>query len=220
MSTFRKAAREAVIFMLLSRVVAVLVSFVFLEKRSIASIKAEAAQSVFAIDAAQEPAGFRPVNSVLVPLTNGVQLYVTDCSQAHPNDISAGPVPKTGRYSPSDIDAAPAQHAPGAKPLFDMSKAQPIQAVPPIPPGATNGSDCVYFDEEPWVHYGGHRDPVHLGSPVQVVIEKDYWRAYAKAKGQHRTENMMTAAVLSLWGFPSGIVVWLFYRLVRFAVKG
>ncbi len=52
MSTFRKTAREAVIFMLLGPVVAVLVSFVFLEKRSIASIKAEAAQSVFAIDAA------------------------------------------------------------------------------------------------------------------------------------------------------------------------
>jgi hypothetical protein len=90
----------------------------------------------------------------------------------------------------------------------------------PIPPGATNGVDCVYFDEEPWVRYGGHRDSVRLGSPAQVAIEKDYWLAYAKAKSQHRTENMMAAAVLSLWGFPAGIMVWLFYRLVRFAVKG
>jgi len=101
-----------------------------------------------------------------------------------------------------------------------MSKAQPIQAVPRIPPGATNGSDCVYFDEEPWVRYGGYREPVHLGGPAQVAIEKEYWQAYAKAKGHHRIENMMAAAGLSLWGFPAGIIVWLFYRLVRFAQKG
>jgi hypothetical protein len=86
MSTFRKTAREAVIFMLLGPVVAVLVCFMFLQKRSIANIKAEATQSVFAIDAAQEPVGFTPVNSVLVPLTNGMQLNVTDCAQAHPID--------------------------------------------------------------------------------------------------------------------------------------
>jgi hypothetical protein len=217
MSTVRKLAREAVIFMLLGPVVAAFVPFVLLEKRSIPSIKSEAAQSVFAIDAAQEPPGFTPVNSVLVPLTNGMHLYVTDCAQAHPRLV-----PKIGQYSPSDIDTAPAQPGPAAKPLFDMTKAQPIQAVPPvqtIAPGTTNGSDCVYFDAEPWVRYGGHRDPVRLGSPVQIAIEKEYWQAYAKAS-QHRTENMMAAAVLSLWGFPGGLLLWVFYRLVRFAVKG
>ena len=32
--------------------------------------------------------------------------------------------------------------------------------------------------------------------------------------------NAIIAAVIGLWGFPGGFGVWLFYRLVRFAIKG
>ena len=195
MSTFRKTAREAVIFMLLGPVVAVLVSFVFLEKRTIASIKAEAAQSVFAIDAVQEPAGFTPVNSVLVPLTNGVKLYVTDCNQAHQLDWFE-------------------QNAPNKS--GNVTKAQTTVRVP----AGAHGGDCVYFANDPFRQYGGFLTSVPLGEENQVAIEKDYWLAFAKAKSQHRTENMVAAAVLSLWGFPGGLILWVFYRLVRFAVKG
>ena len=211
MSTFRKTAREAVIFMLLGPVVAVLVFFVFLQKRSIASIKAEATQSVFAIDAAQEPVGFTPVNSVLVSLTNGMQLYVTDCAQAHPWVVSSVPLDS----KPTDLPA-------GLKPLPPVDSGS--MRFERIPPGATNGSDCVYFSlddrDEKFRQLGGRMVSVRLGDENQIAIEKDYWLAYAKAKSQHRTENAIAAAFLSLWGFPAGIIVWLFYRLVRFAVKG
>jgi hypothetical protein len=48
MGTFRKLALEAVIFMLLGPVVAALVAFVFVERRSIADVKADAAKVVSA----------------------------------------------------------------------------------------------------------------------------------------------------------------------------
>jgi hypothetical protein len=91
-----------------------------------------------------------------------------------------------------------------------------------VRPGA-HGGDCVYFTDpfrDEAAEYGGHMAEAVLGDENQIAIEKDYWQAYAKAKRQHRTENMVAAAMLSLWGFPAGIIVWLFYRLIRFAVKG
>src|SRR6266849_2446943 len=141
MSTFRKTAREAVIFMLLGPVVAVLVSLVFLEKRSIASIKAEATQSVFAIDAAQEPVGFTPVNSVLIPLTNGTKLYVTDCSQAHPSDW---------------VDA-----------FLQPNKTMPV---PPGAHGGDCVYFSDPFRDEA-AKYGGHMAEVKLGDENQIAIE-------------------------------------------------
>jgi hypothetical protein len=143
MGTFRKTAREAVIFMLLGPVVAVLVSFVFLEKRSISNIKAEAAQSVFAIDAAQEPVGFRPVNSALVPLTNGGKLYVTDCNQAHPSDwVDAILQPN------KTMPVPPGSHGGDCVYFSDPYQKQAQQA-------------------------GGQLSAVPLGGENQVAIEKD-----------------------------------------------
>lgn len=179
----RKLAREAVIFMLLGPIVAAPAVFAFFQHRSVGDVKTEAARSVHAIDAVQEPAGFRPINSVLVPLTNGVKLYVTDCNQAH------------------------------QLVWFDQN----------APPPGAHGGDCVYFSDpyqKELQQSGGRLASISLGDENQVAIEKDYWLAYSKAKSQHRIENAMAAVVLSLWGFPAGIIVWLFYRLVRFAVKG
>jgi hypothetical protein len=214
MNTFRKTAREAVIFMLLGPVVAAPAVFGFLQHRSVEDVKTEAAREIYAIDAASEnprpPAGFTPVNSVSVPLTNAMQLYVTDCSQAHPWVVSSVPANSKPSDLPSGLTALPSVDS-GSKKLERL------------PPGSTNGSDCVYFTNEfsgLEEKYGGHLVSVPLGDENQVAIEKDYWLAYAKAKNQHRTENMMAAAVLGLWGFPAGIIVWLFYRLIRFAVKG
>jgi hypothetical protein len=42
----------------------------------------------------------------------------------------------------------------------------------------------------------------------------------AKARRQRLLENATGSLVVDLWGFPAGVGVWLFYRLVRFAVKG
>jgi hypothetical protein len=215
MSTVRKLAREAVIFMLLGLVVTAAAVFGFLQHRSVEDVKAEAARGVYAIDSVLEkprpPDGFMPVNSVLVPLTNGVQLYVTDCAQAHPWVVSSVPLDSKS----TDLPA-------GLKPLPPVDSGS--KRFERILPGATNGSDCFYFPldekDEKFRQLGGRMVSVSLGDENQVAIEKDYWLAYAKAKSQHRVENMMAAAVLSLWGFPAGIIVWLFYRLVRFAVKG
>jgi hypothetical protein len=220
MGTFRKLAREATIFMLLGPVVVAPAVFAFLQRSSLQTdVKVDAARGVHAFDVATLPHGFRLDNSVLVPLSNGVQLYVTDCSQAHPIDLSAGFVPKA---TPS----APAAKKPSGAVDYDalakhLGESQPAPI--PIPPGLTNGSDCTYFSDQfndLVHHFGGHLVSVPLGDKNQVAIEEEYWQAYAKAKSQHRNENMTAAAMLSLWGFPAGIIVWIFYRLVRFAVKG
>jgi hypothetical protein len=207
----RKIAREAVIFMLLGPIAAVLVAFIYLERQSAEVFKAEAARGVYAIDAAQEPAGFTPVNSVLVPLTNGVRLYVTDCAQAHPWVVSSVPA----NNKPADLPA-------GLTPLPSVDSA--TARFERIPPGAhLEGGNCVHFSDpyqKELQQLGGRLSSIPLGDENQVAIEKDYWQAYAKAKSQHRIENMVAAGVLSLWGFPTGIIIWLFYRLVRFAVKG
>jgi hypothetical protein len=212
MNTFRKLAREAVIFMLLGPVVAAPAIFTYLQRRSLTEIKAEAARAVYAFDVKSLPPGFRLDNSVLVPLTNGVQLNVTDCAQAHPWVISSTPVKSAAK--PADLPA-------GLTPLQSVESGS--KNFEQIPPGATNGTDCVYFKDELselTQKYGGHLDAVPLGDVNQVQIEKDYWAAYAKANSQARGSNAIETAFFSLWGFPTGIIVWLFYRLVRFAVKG
>ena len=214
MSTFRQIAREAVIFMLLGPVAAAPAVFGLLQHRSVEDVKAEAARGVYAIDAALEnprpPAGFTPVNTVTVPLTSGTQLYVTDCAQVHLWVVSSVPA----NNKPTDLPA-------GLTPIPPVDSGS--KRFERIPPGSTNGSDCVYFTNEYSEleqKFGGHLASVPLGNENQIAIEKDYWLAYAKAKSRLRAENTMAAAVLSLWGFPAGIIVWLFYRLVRFAVKG
>ncbi len=68
--------------------------------------------------------------------------------------------------------------------------------------------------------YGGTLAGVNLGDTNQVAIEKEYWKAFTKAKQELLVENAMESTFLSLWGFPVGIIVWIFYRLVQFAVKG
>lgn len=189
MGTFRKTAREAVIFILLGPIVVAVAAFVLFERESIERAKTEAAQAVYASDV-KSLGGFKPDNSVLVPLTNGVQLYVTDCSQAHPD-----PAAKLG---------------PPAR----------ISGEIPVPPGASNGADCVYFTDDAYKAYGGHLTAVPVGDKDQVAIEAQYWQAYGKTKAQARIESTLGAGLLSLWGFLGGFIVWLFYRMVRFAIKG
>lgn len=192
MGTLRKIAREAVIFILLGPVVAAGITFAFVEKQSVGHAKAEAERAVYASDVKSLPSGLRWDNTVLVPLTNGTQLQVMDCSQAHPS------------------------------PAFDPNKSYQIAPADeiPVPVGASNGVDCMYFTDEVFKERGGHLDSVPLGDKDQVAIEEQYWQAYAKAKTQSRTDNAMVVGFLSLWGFLGGFIVWMFYRLIRFAVKG
>jgi hypothetical protein len=145
-------------------------------------------------------------NAVLVPLTNGVQLYVTDCARMHLWVVSSVPA----NSKPPDLPASLTPMPPVTSGSRRFER---------ILPGSTNGSDCVFFTSQ-FQDLGGHPLAVPLGDVNQIAIEEKYWTAYSKAKSQHRIGNMMAAGVLSLWGFPAGIIVWLFYRLIRFAVKG
>jgi hypothetical protein len=193
----RRIAREGVIFMLLGPIVAAPIIYGFLVNGSRAEIKAEASRAVYSLPTL--PQGFTPAeasNYVIVPLTNKDQLWVTDCAQAHPVTITPDVTP-------------PAV-------TLDLSKSQPVY---PLPAGYSNGTDCIYFSD-PYGKYGGHLISVPLGNPNQVEIEKQYWTAYKKAASERRPENLLTTGFFSLWGFPAGVSVWLFYRLVRFAVKG
>jgi hypothetical protein len=196
----RKLAREAVIFMLLGPVVVFVVVFGYGQRQSIGGVKARAAQAVYATDV-PPPRGYTVDNSVVVPLTNGAQLYVADCNRLHPNVVKSEPLP-SGQ----------------AKPIFDMSKAQPIPLEQQTLPGSSNGVDCVYFSD--FRKFGGNLVSVPLGEENQVAIEKEYWTAYADAKHEMRGENALLAGYLSLYGFPGGLAPWGLYRLVRFAVKG
>ena len=70
-------------------------------------------------------------------------------------------------------------------------------------------NDCFRFDGQ---------EPVTLGTAKQVAIEKEYWAAYKNSRDVGGCA--LWSSVMGLWGFAGGLVLWLFYRLVRFAVRG
>jgi len=186
----RKLAGEAVIFILLGPVVAIVPAFFYFQRQSLADIKYVAARAIYATEATSEepsPAnGSVPQYAVLVPLTNGVRLYVTDCGQLRP------------RASTNETPSG---------------KASSEQFVP----GSTNGKDCVYFDDEIY-RLGGHLTSVTLGDKNQIAVEKEYRAAFAKAKRHQAYASAAMAGFLSLSGIPAGFIIWVLYRLIRFAV--
>jgi hypothetical protein len=104
--------------------------------------------------------------------------------------------------------------------ILQVRQCEPL---PTPPPGYTldspeSRSDCRYFSGPSGGRFRLTR--LVLGSADQIAIEKEYWAAYSKAKRQSLAENGMASLILGLWGFPAGIGIWAFYRLVRFAIKG
>jgi hypothetical protein len=61
---------------------------------------------------------------------------------------------------------------------------------------------------------------VRIGDTDQVAIEKDYWTAYKNSRHHDFAGEMLGSLLLGLLGFPAGLALWIFYRLVVFAVKG
>jgi len=59
---------------------------------------------------------------------------------------------------------------------------------------------------------------VEIGNADQVAIEKDYWTAYHNSRSVGA--EVLEALFFGLLGFPAGLALWIFYRLVYFAVKG
>jgi hypothetical protein len=79
--------------------------------------------------------------------------------------------------------------------------------------------DCRYF-YDPFGNVGGRLVALPLGDKQQIALEKEYWIAYSESKRQSLVGSGLKSLVLGLWGFAAGIALWLFYRLVRFAIKG
>jgi hypothetical protein len=200
-TSLRKLAREAVIFCLLGSLLAIVGSFVVLDRgeREAVAVAKSAVHAEVKLDlSASEPippnaivAQEWKMNFVKVPLTNGMTLSVRPCLDV---DISAGLVKPNG-----DVDVAVQQA---------------------YKQGEEEKHDCRYFVDDPYAKYGGHLDSVPLGDPNQVTIERDYWAAYKVAKRGAVLRSLMVSGWLGLYGFPAGLGVWCLYRLVRFAIFG
>jgi hypothetical protein len=139
-----------------------------------------------------------PIDTVEVPLMNGTVLHARRCAP---------------RFVPISPPTSQAQKPVGQLRPFTTNPL-PLRSL-----GYT--SDCRYFSNS---YYElerklGGRLSVPLGSADQVAIEKDYWAAYSKARRRNLGIGMGSLA-LSVWGFPAGLGIWAFYRLVRFAIKG
>lgn len=189
----RKLVREAVIFILLGPVAAIVPAFVHFQRQSLADIKYAAARALYAAETDKPRSDEIHIYSVAVPLTTGDTLFVTDCGQLYPTRATNGAASNIPTRSVPTTE----QHA----------------------AGSTNGKDCVYFDDESY-RAGGHLSSVALGDKNQIAIEKAYWAEFAKAKRHQALASAVMACFLSFWGLPAGFAVWILYRLFRFAIKG
>lgn len=139
------------------------------------------------------------------------------------------------------LAARRAVHALLSDPHFEVqisvsysSKAVPILPVPQdlhVSVPLTNGTvlfihacgvdskDCRNFSETNKEQFRRAHLNVPLGDADQIAIERDYRAAY-KAKREGVGTVFLGSLLFGLWGFPAGFVLWIFYRLVRFAVKG
>ena len=92
---------------------------------------------------------------------------------------------------------------------------------PNLPAGFVfDQDDCKHFSD-PFDGRSSVWPPasVPLGNADQVAIEKDYWAAY-NANRNIGWRTILGSLFFGLWGFPAGLGLWMFYRLVWFAVKG
>jgi hypothetical protein len=197
----RAIAREAVIFALIGLLLAEMGGAIFVLRRARQEGRSEAMITLHAVPA--PPKGYHVDNSVEVPLKNGTVLFVAACTQVHAKDDLFDQV---ARQMKEGINKLKHQQT------LDFSKGFKY------PPG-TISDDCVVFRDDvtnkEWT-----LTAVPLGEENQVAIEKQYWRSYLDARNRALENQLPPVFIVGLFGFPAGLVVWLFYRLVRFAVKG
>lgn len=232
----RKLAREATIFALLGMVLAGIGVFVVMDNADTTNAKRQAEIAVhagFDLSAGIEPPA-KPVPTVQVPLSNGSMLRVCACQpRIEPNTHSEGEhlandkdflaatqSDQVNYLSKIDSDFAKASskdqlaylayitHKTGKDPqhtyeiIFDEI--------------ADQKKDCRRFSTDPLAI----RISVPKGNADQVAIEKDYCTAYQEARHHALGGTLLGTLYISLLGFPAGLGLWIFYRLVRFAVKG
>lgn len=206
----RKLAREAVIVALLGQLLATVVGFVRLDMDDRATAKDKAAQAVHAempktmvpMFAPDGTVGEIPAERVNDAVKAGARLALVDVP------LTNGTVLHVRPCETFDPDAFMAQRQ---KNVFDELAAQ---STPPV-------TDCTHFSgpyEKLAAQHGGWLSGVALGSADQVAIEKNYWTAYKNSRDVGN--SAVGSLFMGLWGFPAGLGLWIFYRLVRFAVKG
>lgn len=196
----RKLAREATIFALLGMVVAGIGMFVVIDNADRTNAREKAAEAVHA-DVKWFPQP-KPTPTVEVPLTNGTVLHVRQCLVPPPASLGGDCLNFSGPFAQYELQ---------------------IQAVPAPPTGELQSPNPATQDPA-----GLAKAPfrsrligsVPLGSADQVGIEKEYWTAYKNSRHQRPVEEMLGPLLFGLCGFAAGLVLWIFYRLVRFAVKG
>ena len=208
--TMQKLAREATIFALLGLIIGIIGVFVAMDSDDKAAAKEKAAQAVHAstpqwqirLDFSKAPVQ-SVTNIVLVPLRSGMVLLVRRC----PGPIPIPPVARLGEAVESRKQN-----------IFDeLAKNDEL---------AKDDKNCRNFSfsgSNSHAYYLGDSLSltVPLGDADQVAIEKDYWIAYRNSRRQHFAGEMLGSLFLGgLYGFPAGLGLWMFYRLVRFAVKG
>ena len=187
----RRLCREAVIFMLVGLVLASVGSFLYLRHNIVVDIKAR-------MDAIKEAKAGR---AVYPPLPTMSQILrdpkFRALSTAAQGSILSYLDPKYAALAPADQQSVLA-HLDTLKPVpLDLSefrgKPVPDWAEGLTAPGARAISPPATKPEDQW----------------GIVSEDVDYQSLAE-----------TSAVYGLFGFAGGFVVWLFYRLVHFAVKG
>jgi len=112
---------------------------------------------------------------------------------------------------------------------FDMSKAKPL----PCKDGDKDIEDGrLLWDckngvrtppNNPYEAYGGYEipsKPLDLSEFGGTVVQPLDLSAGLIPKPKPTSELLGNALLFGLWGFPAGFALWVFYRIVFFAVKG
>lgn len=145
--------------------------------------------------------------------------YFKTFSQADQQALVAKVDPDFAQLKPEEFRTFLSRYNGGAarnnrpKPKFD-----PNAPVDPSP-------DCRNFSGRPTEYRAsGNTDQftqyASMGSIDQVAIEKEYWTAYKQARHLDLSGTLLGSLYFGLLGFPAGLGLWMFYRLVRFAVTG
>ena len=198
----RKLARQAVIFALLGQLLATVGFFVRLDLQDRAAAKEQAKKAVHA---------FATTDSLLPYLTGQTKLAFVLVPVAHEDKVLAvkvcngsnviDDVADRATNHPPEINKFIASQPEGCREFVDTTN----HPATPHHSGIGNGD-------------GGWQAMLSQGDPDQVAIERDYWTAYKQTRD--RTSSMLYALLTGLVGFPAGLGLWGFYRLILFAVKG
>jgi len=112
---------------------------------------------------------------------------------------------------------------------LDMSTSMPIHPVPTPPPGFLAITEWWPLPRLVKCDAAFNDKAIDLAAGLDYIFDKDGHAEYVEARAEGlRIKNLkvdfadcaLTGAIAGGFGFVGGLGVWLFYRLVRFAIKG